>query len=195
MNPPFLLEKINIFLQDIPSQIALSKFLFSGITILVIIIGALIVIWLGEILISKSLQRILDNVKDNVFFQKERGKTVGKILISSFKFTVWIITILIILSKIGVNILPLLASLGLAGLALGIGAKNLIQDYLAGIFILLEDQYRIGEEIEILGIRGKVKEMSLRRTILEDAENTLHYIPNGQITRVSNFSRAAKNNS
>ena len=97
--------------------------------------------------------------------------------------------ILTIFPEIGVNPTPLLAGAGLVGLAIGMGSRNLIQDYLAGLFILLEDQYRVGEEVEILGKKGKVIDLNLRRTIIRDTEGIIHSIPNGQIKVVSNFSR------
>ena len=94
-----------------------------------------------------------------------------------------------ILPEFGINPTPLLAGDGLVGLAIGLGSKNLVQDYLAGLFILLEDQYRIGEEVDIAGKKGTVVEVNLRRTIVRDADGTVHYIPNGQVKTTSNLSR------
>jgi len=104
--------------------------------------------------------------------------------------TVWLIAILTILPEFGINIGPLLGGAGIVGLAIGMGSRSLIQDYLSGLFILFEDQYRVGEEIEIAGIKGRVKNLNLRRTVLENPKGTIFYIPNGQIRKVSNFSRS-----
>ncbi len=92
-------------------------------------------------------------------------------------------------SGIWSNPTPLLAGAGLIGLAIGMGSKNLVQDYLAGLFILLEDQYRVGEEVDISGKKGEVVDLTLRRTVIKDAEGIIHYIPNGQIKSSSNLSR------
>lgn len=121
--------------------------------------------------------------------QKQRINTLAKVFSSTFNFFLWIIAILTILPEFGINIAPLLAGAGLAGLAIGMGAKNLIQDYLAGIVILLEDQYRIGEEINIAGVRGSAADINLRRTALKDEQGIMHFIPNGKIDKVSNYSR------
>ncbi len=94
-----------------------------------------------------------------------------------------------ILPEFNINIAPLLAGLGVAGLALGMGVRDIIQDYIAGIFILMEDQYRVGEEVNIAGIRGKIIEFDLRKTVLKDNGNTAHYISNRQIKTSSNYSR------
>lgn len=94
-----------------------------------------------------------------------------------------------ILLEIGINIGPLLVGLGVVGLALGIGARSLIQDYLSGFFIIFEDQYRVGEEVEIAGIKGKVLDINLRRTLVQNKEKVVYYISNGQLKTVSNFSR------
>ena len=77
----------------------------------------------------------------------------------------------------------------MVGLAIGMGSRSLVQDYLAGLFILIEDQYRIGEEIDVSGKKGKVVGLNLRRTIIKDSDGIIHYIPNGQVKIASNFSR------
>ena len=94
-----------------------------------------------------------------------------------------------ILPELGINATPLLAGAGLVGLAIGMGAKNLIQDYLSGLFILLEDQYRAGEKVKIAGMEGEVKNFNLRRTVLQDETGNAYYIPNSQVTVVLNLSR------
>jgi len=97
-----------------------------------------------------------------------------------------------ILSELGINITPILASLGIVGLAVGMAAKDIIADFISGIFILLEGQYYIGDEVKIGDIEGKVKEITLRRTILKDKDNMLHFIPNSQIKIVARKAEEAK---
>ncbi len=93
------------------------------------------------------------------------------------------------LSALGVNVAPLLASLGLVGLALSLGAQTLIRDYVAGLMILIEDQYTVGETVTIQGVSGSVERLTLRLTVLRDFSGRLHFIPNGEVRLVTNASR------
>jgi small conductance mechanosensitive channel len=91
-----------------------------------------------------------------------------------------------ILGRLGVDITPLLASAGVAGLAIAFGAQTLIRDYLSGFFILIENQFTIGDVIDVGGVSGVVESITLRVTVLRDAEGVVHYVPNGTLARVSN---------
>jgi len=93
------------------------------------------------------------------------------------------------LSLLGLNLGPLLASAGIVGLAIGFGAQTLVHDVINGFFILIEDQFDIGESVRMAGVKGNVEAMSLRRTVLRDDDGTLHMVPNSQITIVSNQTR------
>lgn len=88
-----------------------------------------------------------------------------------------------------INIEPLLASAGIAGLAIGFGAQTLVKDVINGFFILVENQFQVGETIRTAGVSGKVEEITMRRTVLRDADGTLHVVPNGSIQIVSNMTR------
>lgn len=99
------------------------------------------------------------------------------------------IVFLQVLSLFGIPYQPVLASAGILGIGIGLGAQSLFKDMLNGIFILIEDQYNVGEVVSIAGLRGTVEDLSLRRTNLRDADGTLYIIPNGQIATVSNLSR------
>jgi moderate conductance mechanosensitive channel len=94
-----------------------------------------------------------------------------------------------VLSLLGLNLGPLLASAGIVGLAIGFGAQTLVHDVINGFFILIEDQFDIGETVRLAGVKGTVEAMSLRRTVLRDDDGTLHMVPNSQITIVSNQTR------
>lgn len=162
------------------------------------IVGILIVAWVltrvTKVFISKFLRNFIKKgfkigKIENIKMEEKRLETLEKVSFSILKGVIWIIAILTILPEVGINIGPLLAGVGVGALALGLAARGLIQDYLSGIFILLEDQYRVGEEIEIAGSRGKVKDFNLRRTVIEDENGALHYIPSSQIKKASNFSR------
>lgn len=92
------------------------------------------------------------------------------------------------LAAVGVNLAPLLASAGVAGVAIGLAAQNIVRDMLNGIMILLEDQFNVGDTIKIAGVAGVVESMTLRKTILRDGDGTLYVVPNSQITTVANQS-------
>jgi small conductance mechanosensitive channel len=123
---------------------------------------------------------------------KQRQQTITQLFRVVLKIVVVVVALFSILSKdFGINLAPLLASAGIIGVALGFGAQNIIKDALAGFFVILENQYRIGDYIEIDGVgmgraSGTVERISLRSTALRDRDGDLHFIPNGQITQVIN---------
>ncbi|MBA7714822.1 Small-conductance mechanosensitive channel [subsurface metagenome] len=94
-----------------------------------------------------------------------------------------------ILSELGINIYPPLAGFGVIGVALGFGAQYLIRDLIAGFFVLVENQYNIGDWVSIAGIDGSVQEINMRRTVLRDFDGTVHVVPNGEIKTASNYSK------
>lgn len=100
------------------------------------------------------------------------------------------VAVLEILPMLGLNVGPLLASAGVAGLAIGFGAQTLVHDFINGFFILLDKEYEIGDKIQVAGVTGSVEEMTLRYTALRGSDGTLHFVPNSQITVVSNATRA-----
>jgi len=160
----------------------------AGILITAFILTRVIKVFIPKIL-KKFIQKGARLTGKEKRLEKERIETLSKVAFSIKKTAIWLIAVLTIMPEFGINIAPLLAGLGVGGLALGLGARNLIQDYIAGIFILLEDQYRIGEIVEIGGVKGKVKEFNLRRTIIENEAGGLTSIPNSQISKSTNLSR------
>ena len=118
-----------------------------------------------------------------------RAKTLGVVLRSLAGFVVWSIAGITILGELGVNLGPLIAGAGIVGVALGFGAQSLVKDFLAGIFILAEDQYGVGDIIDAGAASGTVEAVSLRTTRLRDVNGAMWHIPNGQIERVGNMSQ------
>ena len=94
-----------------------------------------------------------------------------------------------ILGELGIQLGPLLATAGIGAVAIGFGAQSLVKDVIGGFFIILENQYRIGDAIEVAGVSGLVESVSLRKTVLRDLEGRVHTIPNGEIKVVSNLSK------
>jgi small conductance mechanosensitive channel len=120
---------------------------------------------------------------------KKRSKTISYVITNTIAVVIGIIVLFTILAELGVNIAPALASLGIVGLAVSFGAQGLIKDVINGLFILVEDQYGIGDVVRVANITGLVEEVNLRRTVLRDLDGAVHYIPNGEIGVASNLTK------
>jgi len=121
--------------------------------------------------------------------RRQQIRTVSGVIYSVGVFLILFVAALQILPLLGINMGPLLASAGIAGVAVGFGAQTLVHDFINGFFILVENQYDIGDVVKIAGVQGTVEMVTLRRTILRDADGTLHNVPSSQITVVSNLTR------
>ena len=119
----------------------------------------------------------------------KRAETLGQVFGNVTTVIITLITGMLILSEMGISIAPILAAAGVVGVAVGFGAQSLIKDYFTGFFLLLEDQLRHGETVELGGKKGVVEEVTLRHVRLRDFEGCVHFIPNSSITTVSNKSR------
>jgi small conductance mechanosensitive channel len=121
--------------------------------------------------------------------RRQRTETLGSVLRSIASATVGVIALAMVLGEIGLNLTPIVASAGIVGVAVGFGAQNLIKDFLAGMFMLLEDQYGVGDVVDAGAATGIVEAVTLRTTRLRDAEGTVWYVRNGEINRVGNKSQ------
>jgi moderate conductance mechanosensitive channel len=122
-------------------------------------------------------------------FRAQQIRTISSVVYSVGVFIIMFVAALQILPLLGINMGPLLASAGIAGVAIGFGAQTLVKDFINGFFILVENQYDIGDIIRIAGVQGTVEFMTLRRTVLRDADGTVHNVPSSQITTMSNLTR------
>ena len=120
---------------------------------------------------------------------EQRANAIGTLLRSVVAITVWTIALLTILPLLGIDIAPLLASAGVIGVALGFGAQTLVKDYLSGIFMIIEDQYGVGDVVDVGPVIGTVEEVALRFTRLRDMSGVVWYVRNGEILRVANRSQ------
>ncbi len=118
-----------------------------------------------------------------------RAETVGAVLRSIVSVVVWATALLMVLGELGVNLAPFVAGAGILGVAIGFGSQALVRDFLSGIFMLLEDQYGVGDVIDAGEATGTVEGVSLRTTRLRDVAGTVWHIPNGEIRRVGNMSQ------
>ncbi|MFN2539977.1 MAG: mechanosensitive ion channel family protein [Mycobacteriales bacterium] len=121
--------------------------------------------------------------------RRQRTETLGSVLRSIASATVGVIGFAMVLGEIGLDLTPIVASAGIVGVAVGFGAQNLVKDFLSGMFMLLEDQYGVGDVIDAGPATGAVEAVTLRTTRLRDAEGTVWYVRNGEINRVGNKSQ------
>jgi small conductance mechanosensitive channel len=119
----------------------------------------------------------------------QRARTIGSVLKSIVSFVVYGLAFILVLGELGLNLAPIVASAGIVGLALGFGAQNLVKDFLSGIFMVLEDQYGVGDVVDVGSASGKVEAVGLRVTTLRDVNGTVWYVRNGEVLRVGNSSQ------
>lgn len=161
-----------------------------GIKIIVIAIAA----WLINKIVCRIIRRTVriavvrdENMSEEA--ERKREDTLIRIFTGASRILFIVLAVLMILQETGLQIGPILAGAGIAGLALGFGGQYLIKDIITGLFIILENQYRIGDVVKIDGESGTVVDISLRKTTLRDLDGTVHHFPHGSITRVSNLSK------
>lgn len=121
--------------------------------------------------------------------RRQRAQTIGSVLKSTASTMLLVWVVLAVLSLLGVNIAPFIASAGVVGLAVGFGAQNLVRDFVSGVFMLLEDQYGVGDNVDLGEVSGEVQGVGLRVTTVRDIDGTLWYVRNGEIKRVGNMSQ------
>lgn len=119
----------------------------------------------------------------------QRAKTIGSVLNSILSFAIYGLAFILILGELGVNLAPIIASAGIVGVALGFGAQHLVKDFLSGIFMMLEDQYGVGDNVNLGEATGTIEAVGLRVTTLRDVNGTVWYVRNGEILRVGNSSQ------
>ncbi|MFH2133715.1 MAG: mechanosensitive ion channel family protein [Pseudomonadota bacterium] len=144
------------------------------------------------IIVSRKLIRVFSDYARQGIQSAEEGRrveTLDRMLRYIFNVVILIVASVLLLSELGVSVTPILGAAGVVGIAVGFAAKSLIQDYFNGIFMLLENQIRQGDAVEISGKSGVVEDITLRYVALRDIEGNVHYIPNGQITILTNKSR------
>ena len=161
------------------------------------VFSVLVAAWIAQSIGQRAIVRAVNklataDLKPGPGFakrQSERARTTGSVLTSILKAAVWIIAIAMILGEFGFNLGPVIASAGVIGVAIGLGAQTLVRDILSGIFMLIEDQYGVGDEISTLEIEGVVEKVGLRITTIRDKKGVLWYVRNGEILVIGNASQ------
>ncbi|MBI2859663.1 MAG: mechanosensitive ion channel family protein [Chloroflexi bacterium] len=119
----------------------------------------------------------------------KRMSTLSRVLVNFSQIVVLLITAFTILAELEINIAPIIAGVGVVGIAVGFGAQSLVKDLLAGLFVIMENQYQVGDVVRIADVAGLVEDINLRRTVLRDLDGIVHVIPNGEIRVSSNFTK------
>jgi small-conductance mechanosensitive channel len=164
--------------------------------ILLIAVGAFIALRLARIFIHGVVKTLLDRETTEGTAQElsavevhKRMGTLDTLVSNAVRFFIVVIAGLMILGKLGLDIGPAVAGLGVIGIAVGFGAQSLVRDYLNGALILVENQYAKGDVVRIAGVAGSVEDFTLRRTTLRDLDGVVHTVPNGEIKVASNLTR------
>ncbi len=153
------------------------------------LIVTLIIFMIGRLIIALFKGIIKKTVTKNSKISPRKAKTIGAVTTSVVKYTAYFVLICILLNYWGVNTSSLLTLGGVATVAVGLGAQNIIQDIMTGAFILMEDQFGVGDIISTEGCTGVVVSIGLRTTVLRSMDGNMHIIPNGQIKIVTNMSK------
>lgn len=180
----------------------------TAIVVVLILAGAVLLRWLAQRLIKRMVNRMLTAPLPSVSAKRkseqptpeaqqrivkerreQRARTIAQILGSIATVLIFGTALVMVLGQLGISIAPILASAGIIGVAVGFGAQNLVSDFLSGIFMLLEDQYGVGDWIDAGDASGTVEHVGLRVTQLRDADGVLWFIRNGEVTRIGNHSQ------
>jgi small-conductance mechanosensitive channel len=159
------------------------------VRIIGIIVGAYVLLKIVNLAVAQMERLVEDEETGTLSEAEKRAKTLGKIINSAALMLVIGVAVMMILSEFGMNITPIITGAGIAGLAVGFGAQNLVRDIISGFFLILEDQIRVGDVAKINGIGGLVEGIRLRTTVLRDLEGVVHIFPNGEIKQVSNMTK------
>ncbi|UOD49499.1 mechanosensitive ion channel family protein [Orrella daihaiensis] len=180
-----LIDLISKFgITDIPSW---AQLLISSLNVIIIIVIALI----ARKLIGRLLNVVHIRLRSKMTGAEERKRidTIDRILGYVASVVIGVITVMVVLAELGISIAPFLATAGVVGIAISFGAQSLVKDYFTGFVMLIENQIRQGDFVDVAGKSGNVEEVTLRYVRLRDGEGTVHFVPNSAITTVSNHSR------
>ncbi len=183
----FLLVGVALFLKIF--NISLSETGIRFIRIIGIIVGGYVLLRIINLAVIQMENLVEDQDTSTVSEAEKRAKTLGKIINSAGFVLVIGVGIMMIMSELGMDIMPLITGAGIAGLAIGFGAQNLVRDVISGFFLILEDQIRVGDVAQVNGTSGVVEAIKLRITVLRDLQGTVHIVPNGEIKQVANMTK------
>jgi len=163
--------------------------LTHGVNLVIIGAGAFIVVRAANLAIEHLQFKLARRHGDADLEWQRRAATLGGIMTSVVTVSVGFIAILMFLRELSVDVVPILTGAGIAGLAIGFGAQNLVRDVISGFFLILEDQVRIGDLARINGVSGVIEQINLRTIVLRDGDGAVQVFPNGTITALANLSK------
>lgn len=166
---------------------AISWLASVGPRVAVLVIGAFVLVKLLDFVVSRVFGRVSRRTADTEF--QKRIETLSSVARYSVGLTVLVVVSIMALKEMGVDIGPVLAAAGVVGLAVGFGAQNLVQDVISGFFILMDDQVRVGDVVQVGGQSGLVERVNLRMIVLRDLEGNVHFVRNGKIDIVTNMTK------
>lgn len=171
----------NQMIRGLIKNVLIARLITIGLAILI-----------GFILIrlaKKGLNKVLNKNQTSKVGNTAKVETISKLLYSIIKFSIIFIVTNIILDSVGINTSSLIATAGIGGIAIAFGSQTIIQDFIMGIFIVIDDRIRVGDWVIAAGCEGTVEKLSLRTTLIRDFNGSVHIIPNSQIKNVQNFNR------
>lgn len=187
-------------LTNLLDQLSRAGVLVVAARLLVVVLATVIALRFAHVTVAVALSRLFYRETTEGTAQElsaseveRRRVTLDALLYRTLRVIVLIIAFLMLLRVLNLDIGPAIAGLGIVGLAIGLGTQNLVRDYVAGAFVLIENQYSRGDVVTIAGVSGVVEDVSLRRTSLRDADGTLHTVPHGLIDVTSNLTRSWAN--
>src|SRR6266550_236769 len=163
--------------------------LTHGVNVVIILVGAFIVVRAANLAIEHLRFKLARRRATTDLEWQRRAATLGGILTSLVTATVAFVAILMLLRELTIDVLPILTGAGIAGLAVGFGAQNLVRDVISGFFLILEDQVRVGDLARINGVAGTVEQVNLRTIVVRDGDGAVQVFPNGTITALANLSK------
>jgi small conductance mechanosensitive channel len=185
----YLLGEIG-YTRQLRRSVLLRAALFSALSLVVIPIVALYLVRAARIVGGRIVARVRAEGDENGALEREqRAHTLVQVFKAAWTAVVWVVAAIYMLKQLSVDVTPILASAGVAGLALAFGAQTLIRDFFAGFFMLLENQYKIGDVVALGDVAGVVERITLRLTVLRDLEGKVHFVPNGTVQRVTNMTK------
>lgn len=171
-----------------PRQLA-DWLLVHAFNVAIVIVGAYLVIRTANLAIEHLQYKLGRSHSQNDLEWQRRAATLGGILTNLVTATVGFIAILMLLRELSIDVVPILTGAGIAGLAIGFGAQNLVRDVISGFFLILEDQVRVGDMVRINNVGGTVEQINLRTIVLRDGDGAVQVFPNGTITALANLSK------
>jgi len=156
----------------------------------IIFLGAILILRVRGILIGRLEETIRARSAGEDVAREKRAKTIGGVLRAGSRSVIFLIAALMGVRELGLDITPALAAAGGFGVAAGLGAQSLVRDWIAGFFIIHDDQYGVGDIVRVAGVAGTIEQLTLRHTELRDGDGSLHFIPNGEIKIVTNLTKS-----